>query len=121
MLTAKCSFLKFKYSIFDSNQQLIGSLELPNYAMIPRNGWAKKALPKKYQDAVQINLRGHPYHLECELLSNRMISNDYRYFLLGGGNIIASADARVGHSTYMFESSGSTYSLVDKGGIFSIK
>lgn len=81
----------FTYDLLDEAGQPIGDLRWPDFA-VARNGRLKSAVPLSLSTRIVLNCHGQSYDVEYEHLT-RDWTNDIRFFLTAGGDVLASAEA----------------------------
>jgi hypothetical protein len=111
----------FEYSFHNADGAPVGTLKMPTYIAVPRNGWAKGVVPKSLKDHVKLEALGRTFIVDYELLSDRaIIPNDRRFFLMEGDREVAVTDALIARKkAWDFNLNGKRYELAKVGGIFS--
>ncbi len=110
-----------EYLFEDLEGKPLGSLKMPTYVAVPRDGWAKGVIPESLQDGPSIRLLDRTFIIDHQLLSDRAIKpNDLRFFLMEGDREVAVTDALVERARrWDFDLDGRRFTLAKVGGIFS--
>jgi hypothetical protein len=116
-------FSRFTYDLFDQAGHAIGELCWPDFA-VARNARLKSVVPQSFTTSIRLTCQGQACEVAFEYLS-RDWSNDIRFFLTAGGQVIASADGirsskRVTRPTVTLTQPVAA-ALVRTGGLFSTR
>ncbi len=104
-LIVSCGFSKFLYTVRTASGNSVGELRL-------------KTLPK---DPIRLDIAGKPYRIDYAVISNRLVSNDFRFELIGDDGPIASAQKVTGQKQFAVVLGGVEYRYTNQSSLLALR